>query len=191
MVRPPSKNFCFCLFYVPFSWSSTDCAPQLHPSVCMRRDFRAVSEAASLRIDNRSLPILHTRSHCMPGGEKSGRGARGTPTELARGGGHSAVVDLLENALAVPASASAAAAAAAVAPKENGGGGGGGIPDTITVSGAITCHGGWPNDSWVRDGVANGRPQWQRRGNGVDKIKWDGARWALNGVSLPQPGRPS
>jgi len=57
-------------------------------------------------------------------------------------------------------------------------------PSVITVTGARTDegHGHWPNDTWHLKGESNGRPQWYRKGNPADFIKWDGKRWTLNGM---------
>ena len=51
-------------------------------------------------------------------------------------------------------------------------------PSIITVTGAQTDegHGNWPNDTWHLQGESNGRPQWYRKGNPADFIKWDGKR---------------
>ena len=58
------------------------------------------------------------------------------------------------------------------------------VPSTIAITGAQTDegHGSWPNDTWTLDGESNSRPQWKRKGNPRDYIKWDGKRWTLNGM---------
>jgi len=58
------------------------------------------------------------------------------------------------------------------------------VPQVITVSGARTKegHGRWPNDTWHLSGEHAGKPQWYRKGNPRDFIKWDGRRWTLNGM---------
>jgi hypothetical protein len=49
---------------------------------------------------------------------------------------------------------------------------------TIHVSG-ITMDGEPYNDAWYPDGTHNGKPQWKRRGNPADKIRYDGKQWTL------------
>ena len=62
------------------------------------------------------------------------------------------------------------------------------VPSRITITGT-SPHGGAYNDQWNRDGDANGRPRWARRGNfGGDKIHWDGRRWCLRYNGFDRPG---
>ena len=62
------------------------------------------------------------------------------------------------------------------------------VPSLITITGTTPYNGAY-NDLWNRDGDANGRPQWARRGNPkVDKIYWDGMRWSLRYFGYDKPG---
>jgi len=59
------------------------------------------------------------------------------------------------------------------------------VPHILRVSGAQTHeeHGQWPNDEWyLVSSEHHGRPQWQRKGNSMDFIRWDGRKWGLFGM---------
>jgi hypothetical protein len=52
-------------------------------------------------------------------------------------------------------------------------------PTVITITGN-KAFGGAYNDEWhLMDREYNDRPQWHRKGNDKDYIRWDGQRWEL------------
>ena len=55
------------------------------------------------------------------------------------------------------------------------------VPESVTVSGtnAWWIVGKPLNDRWDRDGDSAGRPQWRRKGNHRDKLRWEGGSWRI------------